>query len=87
MITPHERKNEITLYKLPLHKLGEIVEILDSPTNNISKEKLSELGLTKGTVIEKINEMPFQGAIQIKARGISMAIGHSMAQKIILKPL
>jgi Fe2+ transport system protein FeoA len=46
---------------------------------------LSEMGLIRGTIIEKVGEMPLHGPVQIFVKGTRIAVGYSIARRIMVR--
>jgi ferrous iron transport protein A len=49
--------------------------------------RLSEMGLTPGCEIKLLRKCSFHGPIEIEIRGVSLAIGYGLAEKIFVHPL
>jgi Fe2+ transport system protein FeoA len=49
--------------------------------------RLSEMGLTPGTEVTIVRSAPLQGPIEVKVRGVSLALGRGVASKIFVKGL
>jgi len=49
--------------------------------------RLSEMGLTPGCEIKLLRKCSFHGPIEIGVRGVSLAIGYGLAEKIFVQPL
>ncbi len=49
--------------------------------------RLSEMGLTPGCEIRMLRKCSFHGPIEIEIRGVSLAIGYGLAEKIFVQPL
>ncbi len=47
--------------------------------------RLSEMGLTPGTKVKIVRNAPFHGPIEIKVRGVSLALGYGVATKVFIK--
>lgn len=50
-------------------------------------QRLAEMGLTPGTEVTIVREAPFHGPIEVRVRGVSLALGHGIASRIFVKPL
>jgi Fe2+ transport system protein FeoA len=83
--TPKESKSELPLNKMPVNRKGEIISVTDGTQILNSDEKLSEMGLIRGTIIEKVGEMPLHGPVQIFVKGTRIAIGYSIARRIMVR--
>jgi len=49
--------------------------------------RLSDMGLTPGCEVKLIRKCSFHGPIEIEVRGVSLALGYGLSQKICLYPL
>ena len=49
--------------------------------------RVSEMGLTPGTEVSIVRSAPFHGPIEVKVRGVSLALGRGVASKIFVKGL
>ncbi len=67
---------------LPLQGKGKVIHI---SAGFRATQRLSGMGITPGTIIEKLSSAPFQGPIQIALRGTRLAIGRGLANKIIIQ--
>ncbi|MEM2926574.1 MAG: FeoA domain-containing protein [Candidatus Bathyarchaeia archaeon] len=50
-------------------------------------QRLAEMGLTPGTEVTVVREAPFHGPIEVRVRGVSLALGYGVASRIFVKPL
>ena len=63
---------------------GEAVQVVDIRGGRGLQRRLADLGLTPGVSIRIVNgQMP--GPVIIDLRGSRLAIGHGMAQQILVK--
>jgi len=49
-------------------------------------ERLSDLGLTPGTMVTLVRAAPFKGPVEVCARCCNLAIGRGIAEKILVVP-
>jgi len=49
--------------------------------------RLSEMGLTPGTEVTVVRSAPLHGPVEVKVRGVSLALGRGVASRIIVKGL
>jgi Fe2+ transport system protein FeoA/Mn-dependent DtxR family transcriptional regulator len=49
--------------------------------------RLAEMGLTPGTEVTVVRSAPLRGPVEVKVRGVSLALGRGVASKIIVKGL
>ncbi|UYP47835.1 hypothetical protein NEF87_004120 [Candidatus Lokiarchaeum ossiferum] len=75
---------EIPLSDLPLNVKAKVSHIFAGIR---ATQRLSGMGITPGTVIEKISAAPFRGPVQISLRGTRLAIGRGLAAKILIQIL
>ena len=72
------------LMPLAMVCLGEPVQIVDVRAGYGLQRRLADMGLIPGVIIRIINgQMP--GPVIIDLRGSRLALGHGMAQKILVK--
>jgi DtxR family Mn-dependent transcriptional regulator len=48
-------------------------------------QRLLDMGLTKGTMVQVVNSAPFQGPIEVEVRGTTLAIGRGLAGKVFVE--
>lgn len=51
------------------------------------RRRLHNIGLAEGKTIFKIHSHPFRGPVTIRVHNTAIAVGHSMAERIEVKPL
>ncbi|MCX5711233.1 MAG: FeoA family protein [Candidatus Omnitrophica bacterium] len=73
---------KISLIKAKKNYRGKIAEIAASPA---TQNKFMSLGLYKGREIAKISHFALRGPVTVKVGRSVIALGHSMASKIILE--
>lgn len=49
--------------------------------------RLKNLGLVEGKIITKVHAHPFRGPVTIKVHNSQVAIGHGMANHILVEPV
>ncbi len=49
------------------------------------KKRLEDLGLTPGTKVTVVKSAPFQGPVELRVRGATLALGRGMAERIIVR--
>jgi ferrous iron transport protein A len=49
--------------------------------------RLSDMGLTPGCEIRIVRKCSFHGPIEVEVRGVSLALGFGLSQKICVHPL
>ncbi|MCX5709479.1 MAG: FeoA family protein [Candidatus Omnitrophica bacterium] len=73
---------KISLIKAKKNYKGKIAEIVASAA---TQNKFMSLGLYKGREITKISHFALSGPVAVKVGRSVIALGHSMAAKIILE--
>ncbi len=48
-------------------------------------QRLLDMGLTRGTGVEVVNAAPFDGPIEVRVRGTSLALGRGLAKKVFVE--
>ncbi|MFW9822569.1 MAG: ferrous iron transport protein A [Candidatus Thorarchaeota archaeon] len=61
---------------------GEEVTVISVNTGLRQKQRLANLGIIPGAKIQKKNDAPFRGPLQIIVKGSSLVIGRGLAAKI-----
>lgn len=65
-------------------KKGIKVKIVELPSGKLLASRLSALGLRVGTCVTKISAFALKGPITVKVGSTTLALGHTMAEKIIV---
>jgi len=65
-------------------KKNEKVKILEIAAGRMANVRLSALGLRPGTWVTKISSFALRGPVTLKVNRSTIAIGHGMAEKIIV---
>ena len=50
-------------------------------------QRLLDMGLTKGTIVEVVNAAPFQGPLELSLRGATLALGRGLASRVFVEVL
>ncbi|UCD45425.1 MAG: metal-dependent transcriptional regulator [Candidatus Bathyarchaeota archaeon] len=50
-----------------------------------ASQRLLDMGLTSGTEVEVVNAAPFNGPIEVRVRGTSLALGRGLATKVFVE--
>jgi ferrous iron transport protein A len=66
-------------------KVGSVVRIVRIDPGRGLENKLRQLGLVPGECVKIIRQAPFDGPFLITARGREIAIGKSVASKIMVE--
>lgn len=74
---------KISLVQIKANHKGKIIEILGSPN---LQNRLMSLGVYKGKEVSKLSHIGLKGPVVIKAGRSVLALGHSVASKIIVEP-
>jgi len=72
------------LMPLAMVSSGEAVQVVDVKAGWGLRRKLADMGLTPGVNIRVVN-CQMTGPVIIELRGSRLALGHGMAQKILVK--
>lgn len=75
-------KQIMNLAEMDQNKRGKVFRV---NAGRRATQRLSGLGITPGTIIEKISQAPFRGPIQVKVRGSRLALGRGLALKIMVE--
>lgn len=78
----HENSSICSLINLRTGEKGEIMVIRGG---RMVKQRLYDLGLTRGTILTVKGEAPFGGPFQVMVRGSILAIGRGIAAKIVVQ--
>ncbi len=70
------------LNQMGVNQKGKILHIFAGMK---ATQRLSGMGITPGTEIQKISQAAFHGPVQIRVRGTRLAIGCGLASKIEIK--
>jgi Fe2+ transport system protein FeoA len=73
--------NKISLVRV---KKGIKVKIVELPSGKLLASRLSSLGLRVGTCVTKVSAFALKGPITVKVGSTTLAIGHTMAERIIV---
>ena len=74
------------MHKVSLNKVkkGLKVKILEVATGRMAAARLSSLGLRPGAYITKFSSFALRGPVTLRVGRSTVAIGHGMAEKIIV---
>lgn len=50
-----------------------------------SRQRLLDMGLTKGAMVRVVNAAPFNGPLEVKVRGSTLALGRGLASKVYVE--
>ncbi|MFO7821073.1 MAG: FeoA family protein [Lentisphaeria bacterium] len=51
------------------------------------RRRLHNIGLSEGKTITKVHSHPFRGPVTVRVQNTVLAVGHSMAERIQVKPV
>ncbi len=77
---------EITIISLTKLKRGGKAKIIEVAAPKQMVLRLSALGLRPGASLEKIGTFVLRGPITVKVGRATIALGHSMAKKVMVEP-
>jgi Fe2+ transport system protein FeoA len=83
MTTQQKQSAAISLVKLKKNTRARIVEIAGAKTLAL---KLSSMGLRTGATLVKISAFALKGPVTIKVGSTTLALGHTMAEKVLVEP-
>jgi ferrous iron transport protein A len=49
--------------------------------------RLAEMGLTPGCEVKLLRKCSFHGPLEIEVRGVALALGYGLAQKVFVQPM
>jgi ferrous iron transport protein A len=75
---------QIPLVSLPPGGRGRVVGIVGGGMN--LRMRLLQMGLTPGTIVEVVDNRG-RGPVLVRVRGVVIALGRGVAEKIIVEPL
>jgi len=78
---PLHKKPELTLDDLPPKGVG-VVRDITAETS--MKQRLMDLGVTEGAIVEMVRPAPFGDPVQIRVRNTILALRRSEARHIII---
>jgi Fe2+ transport system protein FeoA len=77
-----ENMKRVSLIQLKANRKGKVVEILGGTNLN---NKLMHMGIFKGKEIAKLSHIGLRGPVVIKTGRSILALGHSVAAKVMLE--
>lgn len=78
----HTGTTHISLAKL---KKGSKVKILELAAGKEAAGKLSALGLRLGAQVTKVSSFALKGPVTVRVGSTTIALGHGMAEKVIVE--
>lgn len=75
-------EEKIPLTEMKVNECGKVVELNGGPR---TIRRLENIGIRIGTEIRKINQQPIKGPVIISHKNTQVAIGFSMAKRIIVE--
>ncbi|MCS7114267.1 MAG: FeoA family protein [Nitrososphaerota archaeon] len=73
-----------TLIELAEGEKGVVVKALGG---FILVRRLAEMGLTPGVEVRLVKKGSFGGPVEVEVRGVALALGRSIASKVLVKPV
>ncbi len=83
MLSASKDIHQVSLTSL---KKGHKAKIVAISAGKQAAQRLSALGLRKGAVIVKFSAFALNGPVTIKVGSTTLALGHGMAEKILVEP-
>jgi Fe2+ transport system protein FeoA len=73
---------------IPLTKLkkGAKAKIIEIAAGKSASLRLSTLGIRAGAHLTKVSSFVLKGPVTVKAGATTIALGHGMAEKVIVEP-
>jgi ferrous iron transport protein A len=68
-------------------KNGESAKVVELHGGREFAARLEAMGIMPGAVIVKITDSPMSGPVVLEKGAMRLAIGHGMAQKVMVEPL
>ena len=81
------KESQCLLTELSNLKPGESGKIAFIRAGSNAYQRLLDMGLTKGTVVEVVNAAPFQGPLELSLRGTTLALGRGLASRVFVEVL
>ncbi len=75
----------MSIIKLCEMKRGQRGTIQQMPKGRNARLRLTEIGLRMGTIISIKSAMPYHGPVIVMAGQTEIALGHHMAEKILVR--
>jgi len=86
-LTERPEASTFLLTELSHLKPGESGKVAFIRAGTNAYQRLLDMGLTKGTVVEVINAAPFQGPLELSLRGATLALGRGLAARVFVEVL
>ncbi|MFW9930538.1 MAG: ferrous iron transport protein A [Candidatus Thorarchaeota archaeon] len=64
---------------------GELVEVVSVNAGFNARRRLYNLGIYPGSIIQKKQDAPFRGPLQVIVKGTSIVLGRGLASKILVR--
>ncbi|HQP91970.1 MAG TPA: FeoA family protein [Candidatus Omnitrophota bacterium] len=84
MVDPSKNTVPLSLARLKRGQKAKIVEVVSGKE---AARRLSSLGLRRGATIMKFSAFALYGPVTVKVGSTTLALGHSVAEKILVEPL
>jgi DtxR family Mn-dependent transcriptional regulator len=86
-LTESPEASTFLLTELSNLKPGERGKVAFIRAGTTAYQRLLDMGLTKGTVVEVINAAPFHGPLEVSLRGAILALGRGLAARVFVEVL
>ena len=86
-LTEKPEASSLLLTELSNLKPGERGKVAFVRAGSNAYQRLLDMGLTKGTVVEVVNAAPFQGPLELSLRGATLALGRGLASRVFVEVL
>ena len=86
-LTARQEGSTCLLTELSNLKPGERGKVAFVKGGSNAYQRLLDMGLTKGTVVEVVNAAPFQGPLELSLRGTTLALGRGLASRVFVEVL
>ena len=82
----NSKKPEVALTALKKGETGTVSSIkAGHGKGKIFEKRLMDMGLTPGTRVSVVKSAPFHGPMDISVRGLRLALGRGMAERIFVE--
>lgn len=86
-LTAKPEASPFLLTELSNLKPGERGKVAFIRAGGNAYQRLLDMGLTKGTVVEVVNAAPFRGPLELSLRGATLALGRGLSARVFVEVL
>ena len=86
-LTAKPEASPLLLTELSNLKPGERGKVAFIRAGGNAYQRLLDMGLTKGTVVEVVNAAPFRGPLELSLRGATLALGRGLSARVFVEVL